>query len=125
MSATILIADDKIKWVKMLAELLNSAGYQVLTTDNGHDALALALAHFPDLLVLDYAMPSFTGKEVAYCLRRENRFQNTPIIFVSAHEEPFEHLDDADLAPSIFMPKPVNPDEVVSKIRGLLALHRN
>lgn len=120
MNETILIADDKVKWAKMLADLLASAGYKVLVTDNGHDAIALALAHRPDLLILDYAMPSFTGKEVGLCLRKEDGFENTPIIFVSAHEEPFERMDAEPLGPSLFMPKPVNPDEVLRKIRELL-----
>ena len=121
MGAKILIADDKVKWVKMLAELLTTAGYQVMTTDNGHDALALALEKQPDLLVLDYAMPSFTGKEVAQVLRKERQFNRTPIIFVSAHEEPFSDMKSQELDPCLFMPKPVNPDEVLTKIRSLLS----
>lgn len=124
MSARILIADDKVKWVKMLAELLTGHGYAVTTADNGHDALARAMTERPDLLVLDYAMPSFTGKEVAQVLRKEKQFQKTPIIFVSAHDEPFVAGDTEELDPCVFMPKPVNPDEVLARIQGLLSLNR-
>src|SRR5688572_4011661 len=65
----VLIAEDDPSIVLSLEYLLSEAGYEVYTATNGADALALAEAHTPDLLVLDIMMPAVNGFEVCRSVR--------------------------------------------------------
>ena len=79
----ILVADDVATTRKILGELLNSAGYDVLEASDGEQVLDLASKERPDLIVLDLVMPKVTGFDVVREIRKDPRVRNTPILIVS------------------------------------------
>ncbi|MCL2109458.1 MAG: response regulator [Oscillospiraceae bacterium] len=80
--STILVIDDQIMTVKMLAEILNPS-YIVYTAYNGTEGIALAEKHQPDLILLDIVMPDMDGYQVTEKLRESERTRNIPVIFIT------------------------------------------
>ena len=80
----ILIVDDEPDALKMVTLTLQAEGYQVVTGSDGEEALRLAQAEHPDLIMLDVMMPKLNGYEVARRLRRLPEFSQVPILFLSA-----------------------------------------
>ncbi len=81
MAMRILVVDDDPPSVKMISFLLREEGYDVISTDNGLEALELVDSEAPDLVVLDVMMPNLDGFEVC---RRMRQRTDVPILFLSA-----------------------------------------
>src|SRR5947207_15658906 len=81
---TILVVDDEPSIAQIAGDYLRHGGFAVITASNGVDALALARAQRPDLVVLDLGLPRMDGLEVAKTLRREG---DVPIIMWTARIE--------------------------------------
>ena len=119
----ILVADDDPINCEMLVSMLEPLGFTVKTVHNGQEAVHEALAHPPDLILLDYQMPVMNGVEAARELRKLPSLRHTPVIGVSAaavKDHPDAHgfvkmLDD-------FLPKPVDLEGLLSKIQANLNL---
>ncbi|MGA1984239.1 MAG: response regulator [Acidobacteriaceae bacterium] len=83
--ATILIVDDRPENRAFLATLLGRAGYSLLQAADGAEALALARAEQPELLIADILMPTMDGYELVRQLRADRQIAQTPVIFWTAH----------------------------------------
>lgn len=83
---TILLADDHRALRLLFARKLTSAGHEVIQATNGDDALRMASAHTPDLIVLDVNMPGRNGYQVCSELRKTNHASKTPIILYSGEQ---------------------------------------
>jgi CheY-like chemotaxis protein len=83
-SKTILIADDKSSGRELLRTVLESCHYTVLEALDGEDALRQAREHSPDLILLDLHMPLLDGFGVIRELRVDPRFQETPVVALTA-----------------------------------------
>jgi two-component system cell cycle response regulator DivK len=80
----ILIVEDNEADVRLLKDILEKSGYQTLQTGDGLEAISLALAHFPDLILMDIQLPEISGLEVTRRLRGHARSQHIPIVAVTA-----------------------------------------
>ncbi|HEX4039164.1 MAG TPA: response regulator [Acidobacteriaceae bacterium] len=80
----ILIADDRPSSRELLRLVLERAGYEVIEAEDGQDALDRARSGNPDLILLDLQMPGMDGYQVLAALRGEDRFQNLPILALTA-----------------------------------------
>jgi CheY-like chemotaxis protein len=80
----IVIADDEQDLREALFTALAGAGYEVFPADNGKDALALALEHKPDLIMLDLVMPEMTGQEVLEELKKDEWGKDAKILILTA-----------------------------------------
>jgi two-component system phosphate regulon response regulator PhoB len=79
----LLIEDDG--WIRtFLRDVLSDQGYAVVEAADGRTGLRLAAEQCPELVLLDLAMPEFTGVDVLHGLRREPRTQNVPVLVLSA-----------------------------------------
>lgn len=122
MSHHILIVDDQPELAGMMADLLGDAGYDTRTAANGREALADVQADPPDLLLLDVQMPDLDGFEVASMLKSDPATATIPIIMVSAHEGRGARLIGLESGAEDYLSKPVDPPELIAKIRNLLLL---
>lgn len=118
----ILIVDDQPELAYLMAELLTDAGYDTRTAENGHAALADVQANPPDLLLLDVNMPELDGFEVAAMLKSDPATATIPIIMVSANEGRGSRVIGLESGAEDYMSKPVDPAELIAKIRNLLLL---
>ena len=122
MGTCILIVDDQPELAGMMADLLGDAGYDTRTAGNGREALAEVQADPPDLLLLDVNMPELDGFEVATMLKADPVTATIPIIMVSAQEGRGSRLIGLESGAEDYLSKPVDPAELVAKIRNLLLL---
>ena len=85
-AVTILLAEDHPDSRDALSTLLSAFGYRVLLAGNGREAVALALEHQPDLILMDMMMPGMDGLAATRALRSESGFRQVPILAVTAME---------------------------------------
>lgn len=115
--ATILIVDDDRRITDMLRRTLAYEGYQVVTAADGHEALAKARAHRPNVIVLDWLMPGLDGVEVA---RRLRAVDTTPILMLTARDAVEDRVEGLDSGADDYLIKPFAPAELLARIRALL-----
>ena len=84
MSKKVLIVEDNELNMKLFHDLLDSQGYETLQTREGMQALALARAHQPDLILMDIQLPEISGLEVTKWLKDDEELAHIPVIAVTA-----------------------------------------
>ena len=112
----ILVVDDEPRIAEICRDYLERAGFTVITTGNGADALALARAKHPDLIVLDLGLPKIDGLDVARSLRKHS---NVPIIMLTARVEESDKLIGLELGADDYLTKPFSPRELVARVRAV------
>ena len=114
---TILVVDDEVKILRLARDYLEHAGFAVLTTETGPDALAAARQARPDLIVLDLGLPDLDGLDVTRALRKES---NVPIIMLTARGDESDKLVGLELGADDYLTKPFSPKELVARVRAVL-----
>ncbi len=122
MSHEILIVDDQQDIAQVTALLLADAGYTTRIATDGRDALEQIQAATPDLLLLDVNMPQIDGYELASMLKADPGTATIPIIMVSAHDGRGSKMIGLESGAEDYLSKPVDPAELLAKIRNLLLL---
>lgn len=117
----ILIVDDVPENVQILGALL-SESYSTFFALDGNEALEQAEILEPDLILLDVMMPVMDGYEVCSRLKNNEKFRDTPIIFITALDLPEEESAGLKLGAADYITKPFNPDLVLLRIRNHLQL---
>jgi two-component system KDP operon response regulator KdpE len=112
----VLVVDDHPKVLRFIEIDLKLRGFEVITTSSGSEALELVKSAKPDIMLLDIIMPGMDGFEV---LRKLRDFTRLPVIAFSA--SPGNYHEAMRLGANDFMPKPFQPDEMVSKIKALIS----
>jgi DNA-binding response OmpR family regulator len=112
----VLVVDDEERVLNFLKSKLKASGYEVLTANNGLEALEQAQAQEPDLIVLDLLMPKMDGFET---LKELRSFSAVPVIFLSARGADADKIKGLDLGADDYLPKPFNPDELVARIEAI------
>jgi two-component system KDP operon response regulator KdpE len=113
----ILLVDDEVALQRTVATLLRSAGYEVVISPTGQDALRQADDAAPDLVLLDLGLPDLDGLEVC---RRLRAMVPVPIIVLSARTRESEKVAALDLGADDYVTKPFGPDELLARIRVAL-----
>jgi CheY-like chemotaxis protein len=118
---TILIVDDYLDALDVWSIYLGTEGFRVLTASTGREALSIAAAELPDLVVLDLDLPDLSGFEVARELQSQAATRAIPLIAATG----FSHAAQQDRARasgfSAVLVKPCDPDALVVEIHRLLA----
>ena len=116
--ATIMIAEDHLDSREALGALLEAFGFHVLPAANGVEAVELARARVPDLILMDIMMPELDGFEATRRLRGFPETRHIPIITLTAMEGARDLALDAGA--NDFLPKPINSGTLLSKLRNWL-----
>lgn len=124
MSKRILIVDDEPDILEFLGYYLKNSGYDVELANNGEEALHKAHIFFPDLILLDVMMPEMDGYETCRKIREDPELNNAIIAFLSARSEDESQIKGLDLGADDYIPKPIKPKVLVSKIEALLRRDR-
>lgn len=117
--ARILIADDEADILEIVGYNLKMEGYEVITAKNGQEAIDLARAEKPDLLILDIMMPHKTGIEVCNILRSHPDFKETLIILLTALSDEATHIKGLDNGADDYISKPISPKVLVSRVNAI------
>jgi CheY-like chemotaxis protein len=119
----ILVADDDAATREMLSFLLQDEGYEVLCAKNGLETVEAVEREAPDLVLLDLMMPEMDGYEALNALREAGRLRALPILIVSARSLPIYQQISKNLGAVEHVVKPFAPDDLLAKIRVVLAEH--
>ncbi len=120
--ALILVVDDIPANRKLLADLLEVAGYEVLRANSGEEALASIEANKPDLVLLDVVMPGLNGYEVCERIRADSGIGVLPVIMVTALDPTEERIKGLEAGADDFLTKPINRAELLARVRSLLRI---
>lgn len=119
---TILVVDDEAEIRQILAEVLTRSGYQVVTANDGRDALPLTLTDQPDLIITDIRMPRLDGLTLCRALRTQKDTQHIPILILTSGNTPEQMQASLNAGADDFLPKPLNVDEIKIRVRSLIRL---
>ena len=114
---TILIVDDDLQLLQLIALNLELEGYAVALAGDGKQALSQIEQHMPDLLLLDVMMPRMDGFTLCHRVRE---FSTVPIIMVTAKERSQDKVRGLDLGADDYLTKPLNMDELLARVRAVL-----
>ena len=123
-SGKVLVVDDYEPNLRGLGQLLAQADYTVLTATNGRDALEIVKCERPDLVLLDVLMPGISGLDVCAELKRNAETRLTPVVLISGAQERQTRLAGLDAGADDFLNKPVDPEELHTRVRSLMRLKR-
>ena len=113
----VLVVDDDINIVKLIKLYLEKEDYEVVTANNGREALEVYNREDPSIIVLDIMMPELDGNAVCREIRKTS---NVPIIMLTAKGETFDKVLSLELGADDYMVKPFDPKELTARIKAIL-----
>ena len=116
----VLVVDDEIHIVHVVAIKLRNNGYEVTTADNGAEAYDLVCKEKPDIIVTDYQMPVMSGIELVQKLRDDEATRNIPVIMLTARSFAISKAQQEELQISGCLSKPFSPKELLGNIEDVL-----
>jgi len=119
-SFKILCVDDEPDILEILKYNLSNEGYNVSTAKDGELAIKLAKESLPNLIIMDVMMPNMDGIEACEILRKDQKFNDTIIMFLTARGEDFSHVAAYEAGADDYVTKPVKPKVLLSKVKSLL-----
>lgn len=117
---SILVVDDEPAIREMVAVALEMADFDVLEADNAQQGHEIIVDRRPDLVLLDWMLPSVSGIELARRLKREESTAEVPIIMLTAKSEEDNKIQGLDVGADDYITKPFSTRELVSRIRAVL-----
>jgi len=120
MKPSILLVEDEQALSSLIRYNLESEGFTVREASDGDEALAQVREERPDLVILDWMLPSVSGLEVCRGLRRSDDFKNLPIIMLTARAEEEDRVRGLDSGADDYITKPFSPSELVARVRAVL-----
>jgi DNA-binding response OmpR family regulator len=117
MSATVLVVEDERKLRELVRSYLERAGFSVLSTDSGAEAITVARTASPDLIVLDLGLPDVPGETVA---REVRSTSSTPILMLTARTSEEDRIAGLELGADDYVTKPFSPRELVLRVQAIL-----
>ena len=117
---TILVAEDQQHVRKLITYKLENNGYEVITAENGAEALVKIREIIPTLVLLDVMMPLMTGFEVLAALKQDERTKNIPVLLVTAQSKEEEILRGLELGAEDYITKPFSPNELAARVKKAL-----
>lgn len=116
----ILIVEDEASLVTMLRYNLEKEGYRVCEAGDGEEALTVVAERKPDLILLDWMLPSLSGIEVCRQLRRKPATRELPIIMLTARGEEGDKIRGLNTGADDYLTKPFSLPELMARVRALL-----
>lgn len=121
--ARILVVDDEAAQREIIVYNLEAAGFEVMSADNGEDAVLMVQEEHPNLVVLDWMMPKLSGLEVCRQLRSNKETKEIPIILLSARSEDVDKVRGLEIGADDYVSKPFSVVELMARINAQLRRH--
>ncbi len=119
----VLLVDDEPDIIDFLKFNLVKEGFQIFTATNGREALDIAKANTPHLVILDIMMPEMDGIETCEEIRRTPGLEDIMVVFFTARGEDYSQVAGFDAGADDYITKPIKPKVLRSKVRALLKRH--
>ena len=121
----ILVVDDESHIRQLIEQTLIKAKYDVITAEDGKEALDKMVSERPDLIILDIMMPYYDGYEVLQTLRRYPTTRNLPVIILTAKNNDEDVFSAWQAGVSSYLMKPFNPTELLSYVKKIFDAKKN
>ena len=125
-SKRLLLVDDDPHMILLVKDYLEFRGYEVVTAENGREALEKLESFMPDMIICDVMMPEMDGYAFVEHIRQEEHFGWIPILFLSAKGQSQDRVKGLKKGADFYMVKPFEPEELVAdrKSTRLNSSHR-
>ncbi|WCJ59943.1 response regulator transcription factor [Fontisphaera persica] len=120
MKPKILVVDDEPDAVELIEFNLKGAGFDVISADDGAEAVQKARTAQPNLIILDVMLPEMDGMEVCKTLRRDPATAKIPIIMLTAKAAEIDRVLGLELGADDYVTKPFSPRELVLRVKNML-----
>ena len=114
----ILLVDDSKTELHYMTELLEKRGYRIRTAEDGEEAMRRLGEETPDLILMDVVMPGQNGFQLTRAITRDPRFVNVPVIMCTSKNQETDKVWGIRQGARDYIVKPVDPDELVAKIKS-------
>ena len=120
MNGKIFIIEDEPSIIQLVQHNLEKNGFLVSSSLNGNDGLKELKKFQPDLLLLDWMLPDFSGIEICKNIRKDNSFKNLPVIMLTAKGEEEDKIKGLDSGVDDYLTKPFSFNELMARIKAVL-----
>ena len=117
----ILVVDDSKTAMHIVTTILKKAPYELVTAHDGQQAIEMAVAEHPDLILMDVVMPRKTGFEACRELKHRDDTKSIPVILVTTRGEEQNVETGFESGCNDYVTKPVNAQELLAKVRDYIA----
>lgn len=115
----ILVVDDSPTDRQFLLETLAKQGYQVVTAENGEEAISKAKNETPDLILMDVVMPGLNGYQATRTITRDDATKHIPVIMCTSKGAETDKIWGMRQGAMDYLVKPIDPTQLLSKIAGI------
>jgi DNA-binding NarL/FixJ family response regulator len=116
----LLLIDDDPNLIMLVKDYLEFRGYEVITAENGREALEVLADKMPDLIICDIMMPEMDGYAFVEQIRLDPRTEWVPVIFLSAKSQSKDRIKGLNVGGDVYMIKPFEPEELVAQVESSL-----
>ncbi len=116
----ILICDDDPAILRVLQVNLEVEGYETLLARHGEEALEIAVAEHPDMIILDIMMPRMDGYQTCIALKADDKTKDIPIVFLSAKAQDSDIEKGKTYDVEDYLTKPFDPDQLIEVVERVL-----
>ncbi|WP_421724650.1 response regulator [Bauldia sp.] len=120
MPKTVLVVEDNELNMKLFHDLLEASGYEILETRNGLEAMDLARAHRPDLILMDIQLPEVSGLEVTKWLKEDDDLKSIPVIAVTAFAMKGDEERIREGGCEAYLSKPISVSKFLETVKAYL-----
>ena len=118
---TVMVVDDSKTIRKTADTLLKKAGCEVITAEDGFDALAKIVDYKPDIIFVDIMMPRLDGYQACALIKNNKDFKNTPVIMLSSKDGLFDKAKGRIVGSDQYLTKPFSKEELLGAIKTHVA----
>lgn len=116
----LLLIDDDPNLILLVKDYLEFRGYEVVTAENGREALDLLEDDLPDMIICDVMMPEMDGYTFVKKVREDSRTSWVPVLFLSAKGQSQDRVKGLNTGADVYMVKPFEPEELVAQVESSL-----
>ncbi|HEY9624572.1 MAG TPA: response regulator transcription factor [Crinalium sp.] len=116
----LLLIDDDPNLILLVKDYLEFRGYEVITAENGQEALEVLQKETPDMIICDVMMPHMDGYSLVEHVRKDPRTSWIPVLFLSAKGQSQDRVKGLNTGADVYMVKPFEPEELVAQVESSL-----
>jgi DNA-binding NarL/FixJ family response regulator len=116
----LLLIDDDPNLILLVKDYLEFRGYDVITAENGREALEVLEQETPDMIICDVMMPEMDGYSLVSAIRQDPKTSWIPVLFLSAKGQSQDRVKGLNIGADVYMVKPFEPEELVAQVESSL-----
>lgn len=113
----VLVVDDSATIRRSAETMLTNAGYNVVTAENGFEALSKITRHNPDLIFVDIMMPRLDGYQTCAIIKNNNEFRHTPVVMLTSKDGLFDKARGRVVGSDQYLTKPFTREELLDAVK--------